>query len=360
MGFETYARRVRNRDLPYGHRHGALRSAVHLYKPLGFTATWDYLAAKAGRVRADENALLRALDVLEISRAAWHAEKAAFAARRTAEKKQGYGVRQDEVRYRNGFRWPGPDAHEAMYATVEALWADHAPLSRPAPEVSRFPEIPGLEPVVPAPPPGLVVLDASTADCVRAYLRGDGRLDRRNSEGIRRCAAALRKVHVQGDHQAFQHFRRLSTLVELILHGALPLIRRGWIGDAAAIRQVFLDASAGKPYLREVDPDVGIPDWIQGFLDCGRFHEIWVAELHGRVVGFTMLTFDQLGYFYVSPEAQNRGIGTDLLAHAKRRRPGRLILHTPEANSSARRFYVRHGFAAIGVEDAEVTYSWPR
>ncbi|MEZ0074768.1 hypothetical protein ABH927_004135 [Planotetraspora sp. GP83] len=29
-------------------------------------------------------------------------------------------------------------------------------------------------------------------------------------------------------------------------------------------------------------------------------------------------------------------------------------------SASARRFYVRHGFAAIGVEDSEVTYSWPR
>lgn len=68
MSFGTYARRVRDSGLPYGARYRALRCAATRYMPLGFHATWAFITGKAGNVRADEAALLRALEVLEDSR----------------------------------------------------------------------------------------------------------------------------------------------------------------------------------------------------------------------------------------------------------------------------------------------------
>lgn len=89
MGFRTYARRVRDEQLPLARRHTSLRCAVGQYCPLGFNATWAYLAATARPspdLRKDPAALLRALETLEASRAVRLNEVDAFAVRRHAEK----------------------------------------------------------------------------------------------------------------------------------------------------------------------------------------------------------------------------------------------------------------------------------
>lgn len=95
MGFTNFARKVRDPALPYGHRVVSLRSCAQLYRPIGFEATLSYLAHKAGPFGEDEGALLRALDVIEASRAAWQGELRAYAAERTEAK-------------RRGLRTPGP------------------------------------------------------------------------------------------------------------------------------------------------------------------------------------------------------------------------------------------------------------
>lgn len=92
MGFGTYARRVRDERLPLSRRHTALRCAVGDHCPLGFNATWAYLAATAcpaPDLRRDPAALLRALDVLEESRAVHLEAVDDFAARRRMEKAEG-------------------------------------------------------------------------------------------------------------------------------------------------------------------------------------------------------------------------------------------------------------------------------
>ncbi|MGW4981656.1 hypothetical protein [Streptomyces mirabilis] len=92
MGFRTYARRVRDEQLPLARRHTSLRCAVGQYCSLGFNATWAYLAATARPspdLRRDPAALLRALETLEASRAVRLNEVDAFAARRHAEKAAG-------------------------------------------------------------------------------------------------------------------------------------------------------------------------------------------------------------------------------------------------------------------------------
>ncbi|MFC4883966.1 hypothetical protein ACFPK5_02015 [Streptomyces beijiangensis] len=63
-----YARRVRDRDVPFVRRHRSLKNAAGCCHPLGFDGTQAHLST-AGDVRNDEVALLRALEMLEASRA---------------------------------------------------------------------------------------------------------------------------------------------------------------------------------------------------------------------------------------------------------------------------------------------------
>ncbi|MCB8902759.1 MULTISPECIES: hypothetical protein [unclassified Streptomyces] len=112
MSFGTYARRVRDEQASPVRRHRALRCAVGEYGPLGFHATWAYLAATAvpaPDLRRDTAALLRALDTLEASRAARIEEIAVFAARRRVEKAAGVRVPRggDPLAPPWRPRWPG-------------------------------------------------------------------------------------------------------------------------------------------------------------------------------------------------------------------------------------------------------------
>ncbi|MFO1328797.1 MAG: GNAT family N-acetyltransferase [Rubrivivax sp.] len=82
---------------------------------------------------------------------------------------------------------------------------------------------------------------------------------------------------------------------------------------------------------------------------------VTLALESGHVVGFIALSVrddatwvDQL---YVHPARMRRGIGSTLLHLALSRRDGPVRLYTFEPNRGARRFYERHGFAAIGFGD---------
>ncbi|NUR92574.1 MAG: hypothetical protein HOY71_51595, partial [Nonomuraea sp.] len=90
MSFGNFARQVRDPALPHRHRVAALRSCVQLYRPIGFEATLSFLRAEAGPFRTDEAALLRALAVLEGSRAAWQDAKRTYAAARREAKRRGH------------------------------------------------------------------------------------------------------------------------------------------------------------------------------------------------------------------------------------------------------------------------------
>jgi GNAT superfamily N-acetyltransferase len=95
-------------------------------------------------------------------------------------------------------------------------------------------------------------------------------------------------------------------------------------------------------------------------------HETWVAERDRRVVGFAGVSPGWLDHLYVDPEAQDAGIGTALLDHAKRLQPGGLELWTFQRNTGARRFYERHGFALVERTDGsgnmerepDARYAW--
>ncbi|MFD7813600.1 hypothetical protein ACFV6E_11725 [Streptomyces sp. NPDC059785] len=115
---------MRDERLPLLRRHAALRCAVGRYCPLGFNATWAYLTATAGPapdLRRDPAALLRALDMLEESRAVHLTEVAEFAARRHLEKAAGRrSPHPSDTAALRGPRWPStsPPSRLGLIAAV--------------------------------------------------------------------------------------------------------------------------------------------------------------------------------------------------------------------------------------------------
>ncbi|MEW1868694.1 hypothetical protein AB0420_11135 [Streptomyces caelestis] len=179
MSIRVYARRVRDRDLPFGRRYRALRDAVGCYCPLGFHGTWSYLRT-AGDLRNDETALLHALEKLEASRTVWLREVESFADRRRTDKaRHQRAPRQAEVRYLLGWRWPGPDGKQAMLGEVGRLWVAHCR--------SPFPDVPAGSKA------DLTELDTWLADCVSTYLAHDGDLDIGRQDVIMKCLPKLRR-----------------------------------------------------------------------------------------------------------------------------------------------------------------------
>ncbi len=119
--------------------------------------------------------------------------------------------------------------------------------------------------------------------------------------------------------------------------------------DTEAVGDVFLAALAGMTYLPDLYTEAETRDFIRDVLL--PHNEVWVAEEDGLVVGFSGLGDDSLRHLWVRPEAQNRGIGTALLALAKERRPNGFTLWVFQKNVGARRFYERHGFTLVKLTD---------
>ena len=74
--------------------------------------------------------------------------------------------------------------------------------------------------------------------------------------------------------------------------------------------------------------------------------ETSVYESEGRVVGFLSLIGTEVGAIFVDPDHQGRGIGRELMDHARRVRPF-LELDVFEANAIGRRFYDAYGFRFV-------------
>lgn len=99
MSWRTWARRIRDQDLPLRHRASALRSLLNIHGPFGFEGTERHLRRlvgmtdlRGGRLGAHASGdwtdatLLAALAALEESRQSRLDHAAAFAERRRREK----------------------------------------------------------------------------------------------------------------------------------------------------------------------------------------------------------------------------------------------------------------------------------
>jgi len=146
-------------------------------------------------------------------------------------------------------------------------------------------------------------------------------------------------------------------------------IRRATSGDAAATAELFLRARRAGSAQGSIPPlvhdDDDVRDWIAHAL-VPRL-ECWVAvQESGAIVGMLVLNADWVDHLYVDPDVTGAGVGSDLIAKAKRERPGGLRLWTFVSNEGAQRFYLRHGFAEVERADGSsneegapsILYAW--
>ena len=76
--------------------------------------------------------------------------------------------------------------------------------------------------------------------------------------------------------------------------------------------------------------------------------ELWVAERDGAPAGFMALSPGWIEQLHVAPAAQRRGVGRELVEHARARMDD-IRLHTHQANAPARAFYAALGFEEIAL-----------
>jgi GNAT superfamily N-acetyltransferase len=144
------------------------------------------------------------------------------------------------------------------------------------------------------------------------------------------------------------------------------IVRRASARDAAAAAAVWCRArQAAIPMIPPpVHDEADVARWVAEVLipDNGT----WVAVVEDRVVALTSLRDGWIDQLYVDPAWQGQGLGTRLVDHAKQRSSAGLDLWTFQANAGARRFYERHGFAAVEWTDGDneegapdVRYHWP-
>jgi GNAT superfamily N-acetyltransferase len=131
--------------------------------------------------------------------------------------------------------------------------------------------------------------------------------------------------------------------------GMPPAIRRGQPADARAMADLYLRARAAALSAGSIPEGVHDAEDVRGYFaahvveDC----ELWLAEEDGALAGILVLDGDMVDQLYVEPALTGRGIGSALLAVAKRERPDGLRLWTFQSNAGAQRFYERHGFVAV-------------
>jgi len=121
------------------------------------------------------------------------------------------------------------------------------------------------------------------------------------------------------------------------------MIRRATLSDQATISRVHAEARDGMAYLPRIPDDVR-PTLGRRIMD---WSEVWIAEAEDGTSGFVGLREDVVTHLYVEPAAQNRGLGSALLDHAKSLRPNRLELWVFQKNDGARRLYERLGFRLV-------------
>lgn len=74
---------------------------------------------------------------------------------------------------------------------------------------------------------------------------------------------------------------------------------------------------------------------------------VWVAERAGELCGLLALEAPWIRQLAVFPGRQRAGVGTALLAVARKTSPRELRLYTFRRNEAARAFYARQGFVAV-------------
>lgn len=147
------------------------------------------------------------------------------------------------------------------------------------------------------------------------------------------------------------------------------IIRRARSADAAAAAEIYLRARRAGSAAGTIPPLAHADDEVRGWITHAVIPslECWLAErASGDLVGMLVLDAEWIDQLYVDPDATRAGIGTELIAVAKRQRPERLRLWTFVSNGDAHRFYLRHGFREVERTDGsrneegapDIQYAW--
>lgn len=116
-------------------------------------------------------------------------------------------------------------------------------------------------------------------------------------------------------------------------------LRPAAVEDAGFMADLLRHWVAETPWMPDVHGEAG----TQAF--CINLVPDTLIARDGRAdVGFLTRQEAELACLYVAPSVRGQGVGAALLAHAQNMRP-RLGVWSFAANTSALRFYARHGFA---------------
>lgn len=121
------------------------------------------------------------------------------------------------------------------------------------------------------------------------------------------------------------------------------MIRPATPQDATACAGILSDWVAETPWFPKLhtrDQDLA---FVTGLL--GR-EAVTVAQIDGQIAGFMARNDTQITQLFLAAPHRGQGLGERLLRVAQSARNS-LSLWTFQANTGARRFYARHGFAEV-------------
>jgi GNAT superfamily N-acetyltransferase len=142
--------------------------------------------------------------------------------------------------------------------------------------------------------------------------------------------------------------------------------RRATVEDIPLIarlhRLAFFDAMPHMPGLHTPEEDLAFYTTV-----VFPRTDIHLIEIGKVIAGFLAFRPGWIEQFYIHPDHQRRGLGTQLL-HTVQTANASLQLWTFQCNQCARRFYEKHGFRVTCMTDGagnearqpDILYSWER
>ncbi|HCE1486267.1 N-acetyltransferase [Vibrio parahaemolyticus] len=130
------------------------------------------------------------------------------------------------------------------------------------------------------------------------------------------------------------------------------MIRKYNENDIDSVLEIWLNASV------KAHDFISVEFWASQVENMRNIYipvsETYVYEAESKVAGFYALYENNLAAIFVSPELQGKGIGKQLLSHAKAQRAV-LSLSVYKENQVSYQFYLSQGFKVISEQSDEHT-----